>query len=149
MGFKTELIPAPLPKDVYSYQFRIHVYDPDSKLIAANITGVPVNTSYTMSQYPWLGAVNPAQPNGVQSWVFQLFGFGEFTSPENRLVTNGPCTTSASALAGGGLWFKSSFPGLYRKRFGYYSPFAKYPENPRIVTRVTTETMVYLRERTP
>ncbi|MBS7622316.1 carboxypeptidase regulatory-like domain-containing protein, partial [Candidatus Bathyarchaeota archaeon] len=129
--FKKELIPAPLPNDVHSYQFRIHAYDQDGKLVAANITGVPVNTSYTVSQYPWLGALNPAQPDGVRSWVFQLFGFGEFTSPENRLVTNGPGATSASAAEGGGLWYRRNFPGLYRKRFGYYSPFAKYPGEPK------------------
>ncbi len=127
LDFKTELIPAPLPNDVYSFQFRINAYDVNGTLIAANITGVPVNTSRTVSQWPWSGNLNPAQPTGVQTWVFQLFGFGEFTSPENHLVTNGPGSSSASALAGGGLWYKSSFPGLYKKRFGYYSPFANYP----------------------
>jgi hypothetical protein len=131
LDFKTELIPSPLPNDVHSFQFRIHAYDMNGTLIAANITGVPVNTSSTVSQYPWPGPLNPAQPSGVQSWVFQLFGFNEFTSPENRLVTNGPGSTAASANAGGGLWYKSSFPGLYRKRFGYYSPFAKYPALPK------------------
>jgi hypothetical protein len=133
LDFKKELIPSPLPNDVHSFQFRIHAYDANGTLIAANITGVPVNTSTTVSQYPWSGNLNPAQPSGVQSWVFQLFGFGEFTSPENRLVTNGPGTTSASALAGGGLFYKykTTFPGLYRKRFGYYSTFAKYPGLPK------------------
>lgn len=131
IDFKTELIPAPLPNDVYSFQFRIHAYDPDGKLIAANITGVPVNTSSTVSQWPWPGNLNPAQPSGVQTWVFQLLGFNSFTSPENRLVTNGPGTTAASATAGGGLWYNSYFPGLYKKSFGYYSPFAKYPEVPK------------------
>ncbi|MEM3004744.1 MAG: hypothetical protein QXK96_05555, partial [Candidatus Bathyarchaeia archaeon] len=131
LDFKTELIPAPLPSDVHSYQFRIHAYDQDGKLVAANITGVPVDTEYTVSQYPWPGVLNPAQPGGVKSWVFQLFGFGEFTSPENRLVTNGPGTTSASAVDGGGLWYKKNFPDLYRKRFGYYSPFSKYPGLPK------------------
>jgi hypothetical protein len=131
LDFKTELIPAPLPNDVYSFQFRIHAYDPNGTLIAANITGVPVNTSQTVSQWPFLGNLNPAQPTGVQTWVFQLFGFNEFTSPENHIVTNGPGSSSASALAGGGLWYKSSFPGLYKKKFGYYSPFAKYPGLPK------------------
>ncbi|MEM4250958.1 MAG: carboxypeptidase-like regulatory domain-containing protein, partial [Candidatus Bathyarchaeia archaeon] len=131
LDFKTELIPAPLPSDVHSYQFRIHAYDQDGKLVAANITGVPVDTEYTVSQYPWPGLLNPAQPGGVKSWVFQLFGFGEFTSPENRLVTNGPGATSASAVDGGGLWYKKNFPDLYRKRFGYYSPFSKYPGLPK------------------
>jgi hypothetical protein len=134
LDFKTELIPAPLPNDVYSFQFRIHAFDPNGTLIAANITGVPVNTSQTVSQWPWLGNLNPAQPTGVQSWVFQLFGFNEFTSPENHIVTNGPGTTAASATGGGGLfykdttiWYSNKFPGLYKKRFGYYSPFATYP----------------------
>ncbi len=138
LDFKTELIPAPLPEDVYSFQFRIHVYNSNGTLIAANITGVPVNTSNTVSQWPWSGNLNPAQPTGVQSWVFQLFGFGEFTSPENHLVTNGPGTTAASTTGGGGLfykdvttWYTNKFPGLYKKRFGYYSPFATYPGVPK------------------
>jgi len=135
LDFKTELIPHPLPDDVYSYQFRIHAYDANGTLMAANMTGVPVNTDSIVSQHPWPGDLNPAQPDGVQSWVFQLFGFGEFTSPENRLVTNGPGTTSAYALAGGGLFYRygapNTWPTLYRKRFGYYSPFAKYPGLPK------------------
>ncbi|MCK5627709.1 hypothetical protein KAI23_07065, partial [Candidatus Bathyarchaeota archaeon] len=37
----------------------------------------------TYSQYPWPGALNPAQPAGVQTWVFQLHGFGPFTTVSN------------------------------------------------------------------
>jgi hypothetical protein len=124
IDFKTELIPAPLPDDVWSYQFRIEAYDADGELVAANVTGVPQASINTVSQWPWPGALNPAQPAGVQTWVFQLFGFGEFTSPENQLV--GPNL---------GTWLNPGDPenamdtalsNWYKKRFGYYYPFWAY-----------------------
>jgi hypothetical protein len=83
VDFKTELIPAPLPRDFWSYYFRIHAYDANGTLVAGNITAVPQQTYGTYSQYPWLGNLNPAQPNGVQTWVFQLFGFDSFTTVTN------------------------------------------------------------------
>lgn len=85
VDFKTELLPAPLPKDFFSYYFRIEAFDENGTLAAANVTAVPYATWGTYSQYPWPGALNPAQPAGVQSWVFQLHGFGPFTT-----VTNTP-----------------------------------------------------------
>jgi hypothetical protein len=126
IDFKTELVPAPLPDDVWSYQFRIEAYDPDGNIIAANITGVPQTSTNTVSQWPWPGPLNPAQPQGVQTWVFQLFGFGEFTSPENQLV--GPNL---------GTWLNPGNPesamdtalsNWYKKRFGYYFPFYGSPK---------------------
>jgi hypothetical protein len=83
VDFKTELIPAPLPKDYYSYYFRIEAFDENGTLAAGNITAVPQATVNTYSQWPWAGALNPAQPSGVQTWVFQLHGFGPFTTPQN------------------------------------------------------------------
>jgi hypothetical protein len=127
IDFKTELLPAPLPNDVWSYQFRIEAFDEDGNLIAANITGVPQSSTNTVSQWPWPGALNPAQPDGVKTWVFQLFGFGEFTSPENQLV--GPNL---------GVWLNPGDPesamdtalsNWYKKRFGYYFPFDNYNTN--------------------
>jgi hypothetical protein len=124
IDFKTELLPAPLPDDVWSYQFRIEAYNEDGELVAANITGVPQFSTNTVSQWPWPGPLNPAQPQGVESWVFQLFGFGEFTSPENQLV--GPNL---------GVWLNPGDPeaamdqalsNWYKKRFGYYFPCDLY-----------------------
>lgn len=124
IDFKTELLPAPLPKDVWSYQFRIEAFDEEGNLIASNITGVPQSSTNTVSQWPWPGALNPAHPQGVETWVFQLFGFGEFTSPENRLV--GPNL---------GVWLDpgdfenamdTALSKWYKKRFGYYFPFDNY-----------------------
>jgi hypothetical protein len=83
VDFKTELLPAPLPKDFFSYYFRIEAFDENGTLAAANITAVPYATYGTYSQYPWPGALNPAQPTGVQTWVFQLHGFGPFTTVSN------------------------------------------------------------------
>jgi len=83
VDFKTELLPAPLPKDYYSYYFRVEAFDENGTLAAANITAVPQATINTYSQAPWAGALNPAQPAGVQTWVFQLQGFGPFTTPQN------------------------------------------------------------------
>jgi len=83
VDFKTELIPAPLPPDFYSYYFRVEAFDENGTIAAGNITAVPQATWGTYSQYPWPGALNPAQPNGVQTWVFQLHGFGPFTTPVN------------------------------------------------------------------
>jgi hypothetical protein len=84
VDFKTELIPAPLPQDFYSYYFRIEAFDENGTLMAANITAVPQKTFSTVSQYPWDGALNPAQPAGVQTWVFQLQGFDTYSTPVNR-----------------------------------------------------------------
>ncbi|MBS7622325.1 carboxypeptidase regulatory-like domain-containing protein [Candidatus Bathyarchaeota archaeon] len=84
VDFKTELIPAPLPPDFYSYYFRIEAFNENGTLVAANITAVPQATWATYSQYPWPGALNPAQPGGVQSWVFQLQGFSPFSTPINK-----------------------------------------------------------------
>jgi hypothetical protein len=83
VDFKTELLPAPLPKDFFSYYFRVEAFDENGTLAAANITAVPYATWGTYSQYPWPGALNPAQPAGVQTWVFQLHGFGPFTTVSN------------------------------------------------------------------
>jgi hypothetical protein len=83
VDFKTELLPAPLPKDYYSYYFRVEAFDENGTLAAANITAVPQASINTYSQAPWAGALNPAQPAGVQTWVFQLQGFGPFTTPQN------------------------------------------------------------------
>jgi len=90
IDFKTELIPAPLPDDFYSYYFRIEVLDENGTLAAANITAIPQKTFATHSQYPWPGALNPAQPFGVQTWVFQLHGFAPSTSPTNTPNWIGP-----------------------------------------------------------
>jgi hypothetical protein len=83
VNFKTELIPSPLPPDFHSYYFRIEVFDENGTLAAANITAVPKATLSTFSQYPWPGALNPAQPDGVKTWVFQVFGFAPYTTPTN------------------------------------------------------------------
>jgi hypothetical protein len=90
VDFKTELIPASLPPDFYSYYFRIQAFDENGTLVAANVTAVPQATWATYSQYPWTGTINPAQPNGVQTWVFQLFGFSSFTTPTNTPNWIGP-----------------------------------------------------------
>ena len=125
IDFKTELLPAQLPNDVWSYQFRIEAFDEDGNLIAANITGVPQSSTNTVNQWPWPGALNPAQPQGVEAWVFQLFGFGEFTSPENQLVGSNlgmwldPNPETAMDIA---------LSNWYKKRFGYYFPFYKSPK---------------------
>jgi len=99
VDFKTELIPAPLPSSVYSINFRIQAFDEDGILAAANITSVPVATIKTYSQYPWPGDLNPAQPAGVTSWVFQLHGFSTFTTPVNKPSHGYPAT--APYLGGG------------------------------------------------
>jgi hypothetical protein len=83
VDFKTELLPSPLPPDYYSYHFRVEAFNENGTLEAANITSVPQATINTYSQAPWPGALNPAQPDGVQTWVFQLQGFGPFTTPQN------------------------------------------------------------------
>ncbi|MEM3527083.1 MAG: carboxypeptidase-like regulatory domain-containing protein, partial [Candidatus Bathyarchaeia archaeon] len=83
VDFKIELIPKPLPTDDYSYYFRIQAFDENGTLCAANITAVPQATWSNYAQSPWLGSLNPAQPDGVQTWVFQLFGFSPFTTPTN------------------------------------------------------------------
>jgi len=84
VDFKTELIPAPLPPDFWSYYFRIEAFDDNGTLSAANITAVPQASFATYSQYPWPGPLNPAQPGGVQTWVFQLQGFDDFSTPVNK-----------------------------------------------------------------
>jgi hypothetical protein len=84
VDFKTELIPVPLPNDFYNYYFRIEAFDENGTLAAANITAVPRATFATHSQFPWAGSLNPSQPTGVQSWVFQLQGFSPFSTPNNR-----------------------------------------------------------------
>jgi hypothetical protein len=84
VDFKTELIPAPLPEDFYSYYFRIEAFDENGTLAAGNITAVPQASFKNHAQYPWLGNLNPAQPFGVQTWVFQLQGFSPFSTPVNR-----------------------------------------------------------------
>jgi len=96
VDFKTELIPAPLPKDFYSYYFRIEAYDSNGTLRAGNITAVPQASWQDYSQGPWLGNLNPAQPAGVQTWVFQLQGFNTFSTPVNK-----PATGSADPGSGG------------------------------------------------
>ncbi|MGQ9543430.1 MAG: carboxypeptidase-like regulatory domain-containing protein [Candidatus Bathyarchaeia archaeon] len=83
VDFKIELIPKPLPPEYYSYYFRISAFDENGTLRAANITAVPQATWANYAQSPWLGDLNPAQPDGVQTWVFQLFGFSPFTTPTN------------------------------------------------------------------
>lgn len=84
VDFKIELIPKPLPTDYWSYYFRIHAFDENGTLRAANITAVPQASFANYAQSPWLGNLNPAQPaDGVQTWVFQLFGFSPFTTPTN------------------------------------------------------------------
>ncbi len=87
VDFKTELIPAPLPKDFYSYYFRVEAYDSNGTLRAGNITAVPQATYSTVSQYPWDGALNPGQNTGVQTWVFQLQGFSTYSTPVNKPAT--------------------------------------------------------------
>jgi hypothetical protein len=84
VDFKTELIPAPLPNDFYSYYFRIEAFDENGTLAAGNITAVPQASFKNHAQWPWLGNLNPAQPFGVQTWVFQLQGFSPFSTPVNR-----------------------------------------------------------------
>ena len=84
VDFKTELIPAPLPNDFWSYYFRVEAFDENGTLSAANITAVPQASFATYSQYPWPGPLNPAQPGGVQTWVFQLHGFSTFSTPVNK-----------------------------------------------------------------
>jgi len=90
VDFKNELMPASLPKDFYSYYFRIEAFDEDGRTSAGNITAVPQASFATYSQYPWPGTLNPAQPGGVQSWVFQLFGYSAFTTPTNTPNWIGP-----------------------------------------------------------
>jgi len=68
VNFKIEELFAPLPDDQFSFYFRINVYDEEGNLAAANITSVPQATS-------------PSQPNGVQTWVFEVVGFGGSTTP--------------------------------------------------------------------
>jgi len=68
VNFKIEQLFAPLPPDAFSYYFRINVFDEEGVLAAANITSVPQATT-------------PSQPNGVQTWVFEVVGFGGATTP--------------------------------------------------------------------
>jgi hypothetical protein len=89
VDFKTELIPAPLPEDYWSYYFRVEAFDENGTLVAGNITAVPQASFGTYSQWPWAGNLNPAQPFGVQSWVFQLQGFSPFSTPVNRPLHGG------------------------------------------------------------
>jgi hypothetical protein len=98
VDFKTELSPAPLPPDSYGYYFRIEAFDENGTLVAANITAVPQATWATYSQYPWPGALNPAQPGGVQTWVFQLQGFAPSTTPTNTPNWIGPSGNSPFLL---------------------------------------------------
>ena len=100
VDFKTELMPAALPKDFWSYYFRIEAFDADGILQAANITAVPQASFATYSQYPWPGGLNPAQPDGVQSWVFQLQGYSPFSTP-----TNTPNWGKMPDNPTGGIWF--------------------------------------------
>ncbi|MBS7622688.1 carboxypeptidase regulatory-like domain-containing protein [Candidatus Bathyarchaeota archaeon] len=76
VDFKTEFIPTPLKDDFWSYYFRIEAYDEDGHLAAANITAVEQATTVG-------DLMNPAQPQGVQAYTFQLDGFNGFTTPMN------------------------------------------------------------------
>jgi hypothetical protein len=100
VDFKTELIPAPLPEDYWSYYFRIEAFDENGTLVAGNITAVPQATWDTYSQWPWRGNLNPAQPFGVQTWVFQLQGFSPFSTPVNKPAHGG--FSAVAYPAGGG-----------------------------------------------
>ncbi|MCX6660667.1 MAG: carboxypeptidase-like regulatory domain-containing protein [Candidatus Bathyarchaeota archaeon] len=98
VDFKTELIPAALPPDFWSYYFRIQAFDENGTLMAANITAVPQATFATYSQYPWPGGLNPAQPGGVQTWVFQLQGFSPFSTVANRPLHGGVYSAPTTSI---------------------------------------------------
>jgi hypothetical protein len=89
VDFKIEELPDVLPDSDWSYYFRIKAFDEDGNLAAANITAVPQESYYTVSQWPWEDTLNPAQPDGVQTWVFELDGFNRFTTPVNTAVESG------------------------------------------------------------
>lgn len=89
VDFKIEEIPEYLPDDWWSYYFRIKAFDEDGNLAAANITAVPQASTYNVAQWPWAGGLNPAQPAGVQTWVFELNGFNRFTTVVNTAVQSG------------------------------------------------------------
>ncbi len=65
----------------------------------------------THSQYPWCGTLNPAQPAGVQTWVFELDGFNKFTTPVNTAVRN--------IGAAGDCWPPNYCPAC---KYGYVEP---------------------------
>jgi hypothetical protein len=89
VDFKIEEIPDVLPDSAWSYYFRIKAFDEDGNLAAANITAVPQASLYNSAQWPWAGGLNPAQPGGVQTWVFELNGFNRFTTVVNTAVQSG------------------------------------------------------------
>ncbi len=89
VDYKIEELPATLGTSAWSHYVRIKALDEDGNLAAANITAVPSASSYTVSQWPWAGTLNPAQPYGVQTWVFELDGFNRFTTPINTANVSG------------------------------------------------------------
>ena len=122
VDFKTELVPAPLPPDFFSYYFRLEAFDENGTLAAANITAVPQATTATYSQYPWMGGLNPAQPDGVQTWVFQLQGFSTFSTPVNKPAHGG----LNPGQPGGAVWWQ--FRGYNDKGPKTIYQFAKGPK---------------------
>lgn len=89
IDYKIEELPDYLGRGAHSYYARLKAFDEDGNMMAANITAVPQNSNYTVSQWPWAGTLNPAQPMGVQTWVFELDGFNKFTTPVNTAVASG------------------------------------------------------------
>jgi len=107
VNFKIEQLFAPLDPSNWSYYFRINVFDEEGNLAAANITSVPQATT-------------PSQLNGVQTWEFEVVGFGGATTPGwiGDPLTAGywPVTTGwAAAEPVETAWVPED-------RFGYWEP---------------------------
>jgi hypothetical protein len=111
VNFKTEQLFCPLSDSAWSYYFRINVYDSEGKLAAANITSVPQATV--------------SQPGGVQTWVFDVVGFGGATTPNyiGLYPANWPAADTYQ-----GSWIPED-------RFGYWEP-SSLPPSPHLDTGI-------------